>query len=84
MDNQSVCNLSLIIIPFFQETVIKLTQIFDLNSATSLKGRSSPNRHRNISIVLGCIAEKLAGPRSIAIFTKDTLDYLITNLVSNI
>jgi hypothetical protein len=67
-----------------QETVIKLTRLFELNSATSMKGRASPNRHRNISIVLGCVAEKLAGPRSIAIFTRDTLDYLIANLVSDV
>jgi len=37
-------------------------------------------RHRNMSIVLGCIAEKLAGPRSVALLTTSTLDYLINNL----
>lgn len=38
-------------------------------------------KQRNICVVLGCIAEKMAGPNSIAILTKGTLDYLIANLV---
>ena len=37
-------------------------------------------RQRNLSIVLGCIAEKLAGPRAVKLLTEDTLDYLITSL----
>ena len=37
-------------------------------------------RQRNLSIVLGCIAEKLAGPRSVKLLTEATLDYLISNL----
>jgi len=37
-------------------------------------------KHRNLAIVLGCIAEKLAGPRSVALLTHKTLDYLINNL----
>eukprot|EP00090_Calanus_glacialis_P028360 TRINITY_DN4556_c0_g1_i1.p1 TRINITY_DN4556_c0_g1~~TRINITY_DN4556_c0_g1_i1.p1 ORF type:complete len:663 (-),score=176.66 TRINITY_DN4556_c0_g1_i1:82-2070(-) len=37
-------------------------------------------KHRNLAIVLGCIAEKLAGPRSVALLTEKTLDYLIGNL----
>lgn len=38
--------------------------------------------HRNTALVFGCLAEKLAGPRSIAIFFDKTLDYLVANLVS--
>jgi len=37
-------------------------------------------RHRNMSIVLGSVAEKLAGPRSVALLTPATLDYLLRNL----
>lgn len=37
-------------------------------------------RHRNLAIVLGCLAEKLAGPRSLALLTDQTLDYLLGNL----
>lgn len=39
-------------------------------------------RHRNICVILGCMAEKLAGPSSVAILSKDTLHYLVNNLVS--
>ena len=37
-------------------------------------------RQRNLSIVLGCLAEKLAGPRSVQLLTSATLDYLIASL----
>jgi len=63
-----------------KETVIKLTDMFDLSSQKSKDSIARPNDHRNITIVLGCIAEKLAGPRSVALFTPGTLDYLISNL----
>jgi hypothetical protein len=46
-----------------------------------VKGKSNPTHQRNICVVLGCIAEKLAGPSSTAILTQGTLNYLITNLV---
>ena len=55
--------------------------MFWLSAKASKKGRSDPNRHRNICIALGCIAEKLAGPTSVALLTESTLDYLIANLV---
>lgn len=41
-------------------------------------------QQRNICVVLGCIAEKLAGPSSIAILSDATLDYLVSNLVCQI
>ena len=37
-------------------------------------------RARNMSIVLGCLADKLAGPRSTDLMTRSTLDFLVTNL----
>ena len=40
------------------------------------------NRDRNVGIVLGCLAEKMAGPRAMTIFTKDVFNYLVDNLVS--
>lgn len=55
--------------------------MFWLSAKASKRGKSDPNRHRNICIALGCIAEKLAGPTSVALLTDSTLDYLITNLV---
>jgi len=65
----------------FQESVLKLSSIFNLSAQSSVKGKSNPTHERNICVVLGCIAEKLAGPSSISILTHGTLNYLITNLV---
>lgn len=39
---------------------------------------------RNICVVLGCIADKLAGPNSVAVLTEETLDYMLSFLVSDI
>lgn len=47
------------------------------------KIQTSATQQRNICVVLGCIAEKLAGPSSIAVLSDATLDYLISNLVRN-
>ena len=57
--------------------------MFNLNNTLPEESARQPNKHRNITIVLGCMAEKLAGPRSVALFTPGTLDYLISNLVNN-
>lgn len=39
-------------------------------------------KHRNICVVLGCLAEKLAGPNSIFLLTEGILNYLLTNIVT--
>lgn len=44
--------------------------------------RRTPRRERNLCVILGCLAEKLAGPSSIAVLSDTTLGYLIGNLVS--
>ena len=61
---------------YFSHAIDGCFHVFDAEKASM-----DENYHRNIAIVLGCIAEKLAGPRSIALFTTSTLDYLISNLV---
>ncbi|XP_065340282.1 RING finger and SPRY domain-containing protein 1-like isoform X2 [Cloeon dipterum] len=63
-----------------RESVLRLALLFNLSAERSEEGRRFPMQQRNICVVLGCIAEKMAGPNSIAILTKGTLDYLITNL----
>lgn len=63
-----------------KESVLKLSNIFNLSTESSIAGRNSPTQQRNICIVLGCLAEKLAGPSSITILTVGTLNYLIENL----
>ncbi|XP_055836429.1 RING finger and SPRY domain-containing protein 1-like [Episyrphus balteatus] len=42
--------------------------------------RRTPRRERNLCVILGCLAEKLAGPSSIAMLNETTLQYLIDNL----
>lgn len=44
--------------------------------------RRTPRRERNLCVILGCLAEKLAGPSSIAVLSEATLGYLIGNLVN--
>jgi hypothetical protein len=79
----SLCVLCCISLCFlFQESVLRISEIFNLSAKSSVKGRSNPTCQRNICVVLGCIAEKLAGPSRISILTPGTLNYLIANLVS--
>ncbi|XP_066996878.2 RING finger and SPRY domain-containing protein 1 [Anabrus simplex] len=67
-----------------KESVLKLSRILNLSVQSSLMGRANPTHERNICVVLGCLAEKLAGPSSIAILTEGTLAYLIANLNEDI
>ncbi|KAF8786093.1 RING finger and SPRY domain-containing [Argiope bruennichi] len=63
-----------------KESIAKLSKVFCLSKEQALQGKFNPTRHRNICVILGCIAEKLAGPSSIALLTQDAMDYLFTNL----
>ncbi|KAK9739419.1 SPRY domain [Popillia japonica] len=63
-----------------RESVLRVAQMFNLSSASAIAGRTNSPRERNICVVLGCIAEKLAGPSSLGILNEGTLDYLLTNL----
>lgn len=67
-----------------KESVLRLAKLFNLTAESSTVGRTSPMQQRNICVVLGCIAEKLAGPNSIAILTRGTLSYLMANLRDDI
>lgn len=68
---------------FQQDTVIRLSKMFDLSKESSTKGRRSPCQQCNMCIILGLLAEKLAGPSSVAMLTQGTLEYLVANLVSD-
>lgn len=61
---------------------MKLSQLLDLSNKTPK--RKTIDQHRNICVILGILADKLPGPSSIALLTKDTLTYLFNNMVSNI
>lgn len=55
--------------------------MLDLSNKTPK--RKTVDQHRNICVILGILADKLPGPSSIALLTKDTLSYLFNNMVSN-
>uniref|UniRef100_A0A1B6LFK8 RING finger and SPRY domain-containing protein 1 n=1 Tax=Graphocephala atropunctata TaxID=36148 RepID=A0A1B6LFK8_9HEMI len=64
-----------------KEAVLRLSKLFTATQkSVSEKGHKSVRVQRNMSIVLGVLAEKLSGPSSVAILTPQTLAYLIANL----
>ena len=65
-----------------QETVEKLCSTYDLSEEFAVDAETHPAKHRNIATILGCLAEKLAGPKSIEIMKCNVLKYLLANLVS--
>lgn len=56
--------------------------VLEVADMISYSLRRTPRRERNLCVILGCLAEKLAGPSSIAVLSESTLSYLIGNLVS--
>jgi len=60
---------------------MQLSQRLDL--CNKFSKRKTVQQHRNICVILSMLAVKLPGPLSLAFFTKDTLNYLFNNLVSN-
>ena len=68
--------------PHFSAETAKrcLDLVSRLTGAEVAEAAEVVTRQRNLSIVLGCIAEKLAGPRAVKLLTEDTLDYLVTSL----
>ena len=43
-----------------------------------------PSVARNVALVLGCLAEKLAGRRSIDLFSEPVMEFLLQNLVRQV
>ncbi|XP_075990597.1 RING finger and SPRY domain-containing protein 1-like [Anticarsia gemmatalis] len=64
-----------------KDTVVKLTQLFNLCGQRAMMGNMNVRVERNICVVLGCIADKLAGPNSVAVLTEDTLEYMLSFLL---
>ncbi|CAD5122097.1 DgyrCDS10547 [Dimorphilus gyrociliatus] len=61
-------------------TIEKLCNRLKLNRLIVNK---DPDKHRNICIALGCLAEKMAGPNSIHLLNNHVLNYLIECLNIN-
>lgn len=60
---------------------MKLADMLNLSNESSKK-KTSSSKHRNICVVLGCLAEKLAGPNAIFLLTSNILNYLVNNVVT--
>lgn len=75
-----------------KDSILKLADLLNLRATTfrpSTMGQFNSNslakgaaRNRNICVVLGCLADKLAGPNSIFLLTDGILDYLVANLIN--
>eukprot|EP00088_Acartia_fossae_P005691 TRINITY_DN1256_c0_g1_i3.p1 TRINITY_DN1256_c0_g1~~TRINITY_DN1256_c0_g1_i3.p1 ORF type:complete len:525 (+),score=95.06 TRINITY_DN1256_c0_g1_i3:1796-3370(+) len=57
-----------------RETALKCVDFLDGLKESDIK------EHRNLMIVIGCTAEKLAGPNSVALLTDQILEHIIGNL----
>ncbi|XP_056003181.1 RING finger and SPRY domain-containing protein 1-like [Ostrea edulis] len=63
-----------------KDAILILYKNLKLMPNSPSKEYSSVSSQRNIGVVLGCLAEKLAGPNAIDILTDDVLKYLMSNL----
>jgi RING finger and SPRY domain-containing protein 1 len=61
-----------------KDSVIEVAEMIKLDTQST----STPCE-RNLCVILGCLAEKLAGPCSIAILTDTTLSYLMNNITED-
>jgi RING finger and SPRY domain-containing protein 1 len=57
-----------------KDSVIEVAEMIKSDTTTTIPCE------RNLCVILGCLAEKLAGPCSIAILTETTLSYLLKNI----
>ncbi|KAE8608171.1 hypothetical protein XENTR_v10011418 [Xenopus tropicalis] len=63
-----------------KDALQKLTEKLHLSGATATQDACNPAKHRNTTAVLGCLAEKLAGPASISLLGPGILEYLLESL----
>ncbi|KAM9269110.1 RING finger and SPRY domain-containing protein 1 isoform 2-T5 [Cariama cristata] len=63
-----------------KDALQKLTEILNLSGAAACQDACHPAKHRNTTAVLGCLAEKLAGPASIGLLSPGILEYLLHSL----
>ncbi|PAV76580.1 hypothetical protein WR25_19214 [Diploscapter pachys] len=64
-----------------KETIHRL--LFSMEFSGDLAKKKSPGWHKNACIVLGSLAEKLAGSTAVAMFSHDVQQYLIACVVNN-
>lgn len=63
-----------------REAIIELRRSLSLSKDGPAPAFLESSCQRNLCVLLGCLAEKLAGPNSIVLMSDEVLDYLIGNL----
>uniref|UniRef100_A0A3B3TXK0 Ring finger and SPRY domain containing 1 n=1 Tax=Poecilia latipinna TaxID=48699 RepID=A0A3B3TXK0_9TELE len=63
-----------------KDALQKLSDMLSLSATVAQQDALNPAKHRNTTAVLGCLAEKLAGPASIGLLSPGTLEYLLESL----
>ncbi|XP_046359890.1 RING finger and SPRY domain-containing protein 1-like [Haliotis cracherodii] len=63
-----------------KEALLELQRHLNLGQEGPATMYKDPSHQRNICVILGCLAEKLAGPSSITLLSADVLQYLICHL----
>ncbi|XP_067905680.1 RING finger and SPRY domain-containing protein 1 isoform X2 [Heterodontus francisci] len=63
-----------------KDALQKLSEMLNLSAPLAKQDACNPAKHRNTTAVLGCLAEKLAGPASIGLLSPGTLEYLLESL----
>ncbi|CAD6197266.1 unnamed protein product [Caenorhabditis auriculariae] len=66
-----------------KETVHTVMEKLQLNKQTVVKRAQHPRWYRNACIVLGSLAEKMAGTAAVAMFNKDIQAFLLANICHN-
>lgn len=66
-----------------REALMELRRHLNLSQVDSTRNYSKPCQQRNICVVLGCLAEKMAGPNSVSLMSSDILNFLLTHLGRN-
>ncbi|ESO85848.1 hypothetical protein LOTGIDRAFT_130506 [Lottia gigantea] len=66
-----------------KEALMELRSNLHLSQEGISNMYKQPCQQRNIGVILGCLAEKLAGPNSVSLLSSDVLQYLISNLSVN-
>ncbi|XP_005101311.1 RING finger and SPRY domain-containing protein 1 [Aplysia californica] len=63
-----------------KDALLELKNHLNFKEMEVVETYGRPCQQRNICVLLGCLAEKLAGPNSISLLTTDILNYLIDHL----
>ncbi|XP_041375315.1 RING finger and SPRY domain-containing protein 1-like [Gigantopelta aegis] len=63
-----------------KEALYELRTSLQLTSHGPAECYNSPSHQRNLCVILGCLAEKLAGPSSVSLLSTEVLEYLLSQM----